>query len=215
VLYSHIIWDWNGTLCDDVGWCVEVINRMLSKRGLKTIKNAHEYHGLFCFPVIEYYKKAGFNLEEEPFKDLAEEFISLYHSEKNYKLRKGAQDVLLKIYTEGITQIVLSASEISNLLLQMSGFGIESYFDEILGISDIYAVSKTDLGLDFIKKNNIRRALLIGDTGHDFETAKLLDADCLLITGGHQSEETLLEFGVPVIGCLEDIFKYIKGDSNA
>lgn len=48
--YSHVIWDWNGTLFDDVDWCIEVINIMLAKRKIQTIQSVAEYHKAFCFP---------------------------------------------------------------------------------------------------------------------------------------------------------------------
>ena len=33
--YSHIFWDWNGTLLNDVDWCIARINHML-KKGTKS-----------------------------------------------------------------------------------------------------------------------------------------------------------------------------------
>ncbi|MCL1823032.1 MAG: HAD hydrolase-like protein [Oscillospiraceae bacterium] len=205
--YSHIIWDWNGTLCNDTEWCINVINRMLLKRGLKTFKNINEYRNIFCFPVIDYYKKIGFDFEKEPFEELAAEFISLYHSYENnsFKLHNHAEAVLREIHMKGITQIILSASETDNLLHQMSGFDIRQYFDEILGISDIYAVSKTEMGLDYVKRNQLKCGLLIGDTEHDFETAEKLKLDCILIANGHQSREKLITCGVPVFNEISEV----------
>lgn len=49
VKYSHIIWDWNGTLFNDTGWCIDVINSMLHKRNLKTLDSTDAYHKAFCF----------------------------------------------------------------------------------------------------------------------------------------------------------------------
>jgi phosphoglycolate phosphatase len=48
--YSHIIWDWNGTLFNDTNWCVDVINSMLKKRSLKTLESLEEYHKAFLLP---------------------------------------------------------------------------------------------------------------------------------------------------------------------
>ena len=39
--YSHILWDWNGTLLDDAWLCVEVMNSMLAERDLPQIGRAH------------------------------------------------------------------------------------------------------------------------------------------------------------------------------
>ena len=33
--YKHIIWDWNGTILNDVDLCVELINELLKEHNLK------------------------------------------------------------------------------------------------------------------------------------------------------------------------------------
>jgi len=210
--YSHVIWDWNGTLFDDVGWCITVMNRLLASRNLKPLGGIAEYHRVFCFPVINYYRNVGFDLEKESFEDLAEEYVAMYHAGKtgNCTLRQNAVFVLETLKQRHATQVVLSATKTSDLLSQMSAFPILSYFDETLGLSDIYAKSKIDVGLDYIARKTIKRALLIGDTAHDYETAKALGADCLLIAGGHQSKERLLTCGVPVLDDLLEIGEYIS-----
>jgi phosphoglycolate phosphatase len=208
--YSHIIWDWNGTLLDDVDWCVSVINRMLAKRNLKIFAETCDYHAVFSFPVIDYYRKIGFDFEKEPFADLAVEYVEDYYSDsEKFLLHENAEEVLREIHERGLKQVILSASEINYLKAQLSGFDIEKYFVQILGISDIYAGSKTETGLEFMRRNNVERALLIGDTEHDFETAKALGADCVLIPGGHQSRERLETLGVPVLENLSEVLEFL------
>ena len=50
--YTHIIWDFNGTLFDDIGACMSSVNKMLEERGLSMIANADEYRNVFGFPII-------------------------------------------------------------------------------------------------------------------------------------------------------------------
>ena len=209
--YSHVIWDWNGTLLNDVHWNLNVINRMLEKRGLMTLNDISDYHGVFCFPIIRYYRNLGFDFDKEPFSVLAEEFIALYHTDKtgNSPLFENAEFVLEKIKQKGITQVILSASEIGNLLLQINEFNIIHYFDKILGLTDIYAKGKIDVGIDYITKNEATRTLLIGDTDHDFEVAKALNIDCLLIANGHQSKDTLTKCKVPVLDDILQVLEYV------
>ena len=73
--YTHIIWDWNGTLLDDAWLCVDVMNGMLEERGMK-LKTVDEYRELFDFPVRDYYEKLGFNFKDEPFDKVGMEFIT-------------------------------------------------------------------------------------------------------------------------------------------
>lgn len=212
---KHIIWDWNGTLFDDVNWCIKVINKMLAKRGMEKLKNISEYHAVFCFPVIDYYRNVGFDFTVEPFEALAEEFMELYRSDKSgyCKLFPDALTVLETIKNANISQVLLSASNLSVLLSQMSEFDISGFFDEMLGLTDIYAKSKIDIGLDYIKRNKTTDAVLIGDTKHDFEVAQALGVDCILISNGHQSREQLLSCGVPILNEISDVVNVIHANS--
>ena len=210
--YNTIIWDWNGTLFDDVDWCIEVLNTMLSKRGLKTVAGISEYHDVFCFPIIDYYRKVGFDFDKEPYEDLATEFISLYHSDDMNKctLFPHVEDVLSKIRDMGMPQVILSASKMNYLESQVGYSKVRSYFDELLGLSNYYAASKIDIGFEYIKRENIVNALLIGDTKHDYEVAEAIGVDCILIPNGHQSRETLESCGVTVLNYVTDVAEYMR-----
>lgn len=209
--YTHVIWDWNGTIYNDLEWCMVVINTMLKKRGLPLLDTKEKYHRVFCFPVINYYINAGFNFDEDPFESLAEEYISLYHSrdEEFCTLHSGAEDVFKELSAGGLRQVILSASEQSNLMRQTSRFDIGSYFDEMLGISNIYAGSKIDIGKQFMVAPPQKAAVMVGDTAHDAEVAAAIGADCVLVARGHQSRSTLLACGVPVLDDISEVPAFI------
>jgi len=184
---------------------------MLSKRGIKTLRGLDEYRGVFCFPIIEYYRNVGFDFNVESFEVLAEEFIALYHSEKsgNCQLHLNAETTLDAIQKSGVKQIILSASEKKNLLSQINEFDIAKYFDDILGISDIYAKSKIDIGLEYLSQNDIKKAVLIGDSVHDSEVAEALGVDCILIPNGHQNKAALQSCNVPVVDDISSVIKFL------
>ena len=209
--YSHVIWDWNGTLFDDVAWCIKSINTMLEKRGIKTLDGIADYHAAFCFPIIQYYENLGFDFAIEAFEGLANEYIKFYHSGKsgNCGLYLNAEATLRRIHQRGVSQVILSASEVGNLLSQINEFDIAFYFDEMLGLSDIYAKSKIDVGVDYITRKGVTNAILIGDTQHDYEVAQALGADCVLVANGHQSRDALLLCDVPVFDDISQVIDYI------
>jgi len=205
--YSHIIWDWNGTLFDDVQWNINCANILRARRELKPLGDIAEYHDVFCFPIQKYYENMGFDFAAESYEHLTAEYLELYHAQKSggCGLHTGAIEVLDYFYRCGVSQVILSASEVSNLHSQVSEFDIAHYFDEILGLSNTFAKSKVAVGQDYIQRTNISRALLIGDTVHDYEVATALGVDVLLIANGHQSKDTLLTCNVHVlddISCL-------------
>ena len=63
---NTIIWDWNGTLLDDVDICIDIINELLSIRNQQPLTRSR-YREIFTFPVKDYYSKAGFDFTQEPF----------------------------------------------------------------------------------------------------------------------------------------------------
>ena len=127
--YTHIIWDWNGTLLNDVEWCLKILNTLLSDRKLKPLKDVEAYKSIFGFPIIDYYRRAGFDFDEEPFEKIAAEFIERFHSDNSrFHLFEGAKETLAALKGLGFKQVLLSASEASSLQAQISLFDIKKLF---------------------------------------------------------------------------------------
>lgn len=209
---STIIWDWNGTLLNDVNICIKIMNNILHKRGLGTLSK-RKYQKIFQFPVIEYYKQLGFNFKKDSFENLSIEFIEAYHKElKNACLFKYTKNVLKDFKARNYIQIIISAMEQGALTESLKYKGVLHYFDYIIGLNDHYANSKVDFAVSFIKKNKIypEKAILIGDTTHDFEVAEALGCKCLLIANGHQAHDKLALTGAPVKGSLKSILRLVN-----
>ena len=81
--YTDVIWDYNGTIIDDVAAGIASVNKLLSDRGMKTIGSTGEYRSVFTFPVIDYYKKLGFDFEKESYSDVAVEWVKEYTSREH------------------------------------------------------------------------------------------------------------------------------------
>lgn len=205
--YKHIIWDWNGTLVDDVWLVVEVMNKMLKKRHLPRI-DSKKYREIFDFPVTKYYSKLGYNFSDESFEGLTDEFISEYYTRFNKcKLFDEVEEVLKKIKDRGISQSILSASKEDILIEKIKHYGIDKYFFRIIGLENHYAESKVERGKDWIAKLDLhpQEVLLIGDTIHDYDVSKQMGCDCLLVANGHHSYERLAKLGIDVIRTLKEI----------
>ena len=204
--YSHVLWDWNGTLLNDVAWCMNTVNTMLGRRGLPAIETLEVYRRVFCFPIVDYYRSVGFDFEKESYDDLAVEFVELYHcKEHGYSLFPEVKGVLAELKDKGVSQLILSASELGILKSQAKALGIDSYFEEILGISDYRAASKLDLALAYMKRAKPEKAILVGDSVHDKEVADAMGIDCVLIANGHQARDTLLSSGAAVVDSFYDL----------
>lgn len=188
----YIFWDFNGTILDDRILCYNILNEMLHKYENKVI-GFDEYLDIFTFPIVDYYQKV-FNLNKTSFDVLAKDFIHRYQKRSlNIKLNEGVIESFEYFKSKGYHQVVLSASEINNLMEQLNHYQIRHYFKDVLGISNIYAKSKVDIGKDYLSVNQIdkSKAIMIGDTIHDAEVAQEMGIDVILYTGGHQSKERL------------------------
>lgn len=208
--YGYVIWDFNGTLLDDVETGILAVNKLLEERGLATIDSVEHYRRIFRFPIIEYYRGLGFDFDREPYEVIAPKWVALYlEGVKSARLYSDVIPALDAIREKGITQTVLSATERGMLERQLEDLGIRSYFDETLGLDNIHAGSKLSLAYDWRERHSGADVLLIGDTDHDVETAKALGADCALVCRGHQSREHLLSTGAAVYDTIEEILDTI------
>ncbi|HZL10489.1 MAG TPA: HAD hydrolase-like protein [Prolixibacteraceae bacterium] len=202
-----IIWDWNGTLLNDICLSIQTINEMLGKRSLPLL-SVTEYKDVFSFPVKDYYQKIGFDFEAEPFEIPASEFTDRYNEQVNgCSLHQDSLKVLSYFQAIGIRQFVLSAMKQDTLEECLRHQQINHFFESVSGLNDHYAVSKIDNGHRLISEMNLdaSQMVLIGDTVHDFEVATELGCQCVLIANGHQSKDILLSTGVFVIDRLEQL----------
>ena len=213
-----ILWDYNGTILDDVDTCITAINSMLSRRSIPQL-TLEKYIDIFDFPIIKLYEQAGFDLEKESFTEiLAPEYISLYQpASYRASLRQGVLELLQSFKSAGCTQVLLSASKRDLLLEQTHTLGLTPFFDDILGLSDVFAKSKTELARLWIPERHINSGniYVIGDTVHDYQVAVELDCRCILVCGGHNSKQRLQKTGVMVIEDFSFVTDYIiKGMLN-
>ena len=116
------------------------------------------------------------------------------------------KELLLHFKEKNIGQSILSAYHQDTLLKIIYHFNIKDFFSYIVGLDNIYATSKLELGKELMKKigNGNGKVLLIGDTEHDCEVASEIGADCILVASVHQSKEKLLSCNVPVFDSLTE-----------
>lgn len=212
--YNHIVWDWNGTLLNDVKLCAGIMNKLLTQESLPNI-SLQKYKSIFTFPVIDYYKIAGHTFEKTSFEILGKQFMDEYELQKsNCKLFPGVSELLLELQSKNIQQHLLSAYEQNNLNNILEYFGINNYFQHIVGLDNIYAGGKSHLAQDLAMKIRSNGAagniLLIGDTIHDYEVAMEINSDCILLSHGHQDEERLLKLGIPVVHDISELHIMLK-----
>ena len=202
-----VLWDWNGTMIADVQHVVDINNRVFAAYGYRQT-TAEEYRRRFHFPVKEYYLDYG--VTEEDFPLIAREWNELYVAGFDaVPLAPYVAEAVKRFQRAGFRQVILSASQVDQLRDQVRRFReLDGMFDEILGIGDVYASSKVQIAKDYLARSGINpaEAVFIGDTSHDAEVAEAIGVRCLLISGGHQTDDVLAKTGATVLTKLSDTF---------
>lgn len=187
---KHVIWDWNGTLLDDVALCVSVTSEILAECGLPKV-TADDHLQKFRHPLVDYYRDLGFDFSRVPFAELSDRFHDRYGERlEEARLFAGSRELLV---TTGIGCSILSAAPESDLKRLLLKYGIAGYFEYVYGLGDRLAHSKIERGLQLLQVLDLppQDIVLVGDTDHDREVAEALGVDALLLEGGHQHPERL------------------------
>ena len=206
-----ILWDWNGTLLNDMSLCIRSMNKLLKKRQL-TLLCPDRYLQVFTFPVKEYYGQLGFDFNKEAFEIPAEEFIVHYNEGiSRVPLFDDAVKILSWFKNKGKRQFIVSAMEHDALIRSVKERNILHYFHKVTGISDNLAFGKTAIAKQLIveQKIDVTRSVFIGDTIHDAEVAQDINVNNLLVSIGHQHGERLKKTGNPVMNSLSEIINFL------
>ena len=205
--YTHLIWDFNGTLLDDVETDLLAANELLRRHGLPLLADVEAYRAVFGFPIVDYYRRIGFDFEKTPYNELAIEWVEIYQGlSRDMKLYPSALPLLREARERGIPQSILSATHREILAEQVRQLGIETFFDELMGLDNIHAHSKTALAVAWRERNPTARPLFLGDTEHDLDTARAMGADCILVAEGHRPRAALEAAGaLTVLSSLSEL----------
>ena len=205
--FSHVIWDWNGTLFDDLHLCADVMDGLLLEHGLPGL-SVERYQSVFGFPVIDYYRRLGFDFDRHPFEVVGAEFIRRYEQRRlEADLRPGVPDLLSGLQQRGVQHSILSAYSQGTLEELVAHFDLTDYFIKLVGLNTIYADSKVQNGVRWMSELGLASedVLMVGDTVHDAEVAQAMGCACVLLGDGHQAPAALAEAGVPVVDSLNEL----------
>ena len=212
IMYKHIIWDWNGTLLDDVDLSLEAINIVLARYNRPALQRKR-YLKIFTFPVIEYYKILGFDFNKTPFSIIGTEFIDEYTARMfDVKLNSGAREFLDSVQQTNITQSLLSAAKVQMLEKLIEYHKLQDYFIRIVGLDNHYAYSKLEAGQAWMAELPFQpsEVLYIGDTIHDVDVARELGVDIALLSLGHTDYARLVDTGKPVFHVFSELSTWFK-----
>lgn len=209
--YTDIIWDWNGTLVDDVAVSVDCVNDIFTLYNMPHT-TIEEYLSVITPSLEEYYGRY-FDMSRHTMTELLSLFQKYYKQRANQLvLMNGAADALRLLKESGKRQYIVSSFEQSALNDSVKMLGVRDYFDIISGCDDIHCGSKSERARKIVQ--NSEKAVLIGDSVCDYITATEAGCDCILIASGHQQKSDLLKCKpksgtVAVFDCISDAVKVL------
>lgn len=197
---TTIIWDWNGTLADDVGVALQSVNDILARREREPI-TLFDYYSYIDTPIRRFYEHLFSPLDDALFDRILVEFNEGYRLHmKDTGLMTGGRETLERFRKAGLRQMIISSSHVGELLHFCRLFGVEEYFERILGAEDFQASGKVEMACRFLQEQGIpgEECAVIGDTLHDREMAQAIGCPVCLLDRGHQGRRELEESGEPV-----------------
>ena len=211
-MIKHVVWDWNGTLVDDVNLCVDILNHVLVAY-MKPKISVDLYRRNFFFPVAKFYESLELPSLGIEYEKLANDYIKEYRKRFNEcMLHSRAQETLKALNELSISQTILTAGEQKDVEEFACFFNVKQWVQCIDGASNIEARGKGDRAAAHISKLKLdpKDVLLIGDTLHDQEIANLVGCKALLYSHGHVDAERLRQLKDPVIESLYDVIKWVR-----
>lgn len=203
----HIVWDWNGTLLDDLDIVIESLNVGTARFGVDPIDH-DGYRDHFTRPVRGFYE----SLFDRPVSDM--EWAQLnksFHDEYEARaeratLTTGARETIDRVVELGWSQSLLSMSMHDHLLEIVALHGIADRFVSIDGLPNATGGLKArHLETHLAKlQREPTTVLLIGDTPDDAMAARGVGAGIVLYDGGSHHLDALHALGAPVAGTLEE-----------
>ncbi len=210
--YKHIIWDWNGTLLNDLSLCVTILNQSLSKRNIPAI-TIQAYKEKFLFPIKTFYESIGFDFDKEPFENTNIEFHDGFEKQfKTLALQPFAKETIIQFNKGNITQSVLSATLHDKLVEQIGFFNLDQYIQNIAGLKHTPSgygkeVEGEELlmGIDIPKSET----MIVGDSLLDFRVSQYMGVDCALVHNGHNDINRLNNTGANTFSNIKEFYNWI------
>ncbi|TQF05199.1 HAD family hydrolase [Kitasatospora acidiphila] len=206
---THIVWDWNGTLLNDMAAVVGASNAAFATVGGAPL-SLTEYRQKYEIPIPRFYQRVlGFQPSGAQWEELDSAFQRSYAELSRVSgLTDGVPELLAGWAAEGHTQSLLSMYEHERLGPVVERYGIQSHFlrvDGRTGPSHGQKAASMVRHLQALGEAvDPARTVVIGDAADDALAAREAGVHAVLYTGGSHIRANLEPVGVPVVDSLAE-----------
>jgi phosphoglycolate phosphatase len=198
---EDVAFDWNGTLLNDLEYCVSVTNSLLVEHQLPHL-TVERYREVFRFPVQDYYQDLGFDFVNHAFETVSNAWMARYNSAVlKLDLFDQSEELIRELHTNGVPCAILSAAQEKDIHDLLRHHRLDDCFHQVFGLDHSHATSKKQRGKELLEclGKPAEKVMLIGDTDHDFEVAHALGMEVLILADGHQTYERLSKLPCQVL----------------
>lgn len=210
----HVVWDWNGTLLDDLEIVIEAANVCLLEFGIEPL-DEDRYRDHFTRPVRAFYDSLfGRPVTDEEWRRLNGEFHVEYMARASEaQLTVDALDALDAVGSRPAGQSLLSMSPQEWLEGIVRRKGVIERFSLVSGLSGETGGLKAEHMKEHIDALGIDpgRTVVIGDTPDDAQAARHVGAHVVLYDGGSHHLPVLQQTDAPVAHSLMEAVEIAKG----
>jgi phosphoglycolate phosphatase len=196
---KNIVFDWNGTLLDDMQAMFDCQNILMEQLGRQPITMDY-FRTHYEVPFEKLYANLGLTKDEIDFAIHLDRHVFHDHYEPMAAkafLRAGATETLGYARQHGLTALILSNHIVDPIRTQLRRLKIEHFFDDVLA----YACRDTQFK-DMTKGERLRRfmndrgmtpknTMIVGDSIEEIHIGCTQGFITVAITGGCASEERL------------------------
>jgi phosphoglycolate phosphatase len=178
-MLRNIIFDWSGTLVDDLPAVWRATNHVFERAGLETL-TLEKFRAEFCLPFKKFYDRYTPHI---PLPQCEEWFHGYFRqAEESVPELPHAREFLLCCRKRGLRLYILSTMHRDHFARQSAATGFHQFFDRVY----IEIHDKRTKILELLDENNLeaRETVFIGDMQHDVETARHGGVfSCAVLTG--------------------------------
>jgi phosphoglycolate phosphatase-like HAD superfamily hydrolase len=212
----HIVWDWNGTLLNDLDVVVAAVNDTLATVGHRPI-TIEEYGAHYTRPVLLFYERLlGRAIPEEEWLSFDLAFHDSYRRRAaTATLAPDAREAMTKARKAGLSQSLLSMYWHDELIPQVGRFGLDRFLVRVDGLRGTPGDRKQEYLEEHLRVvvGELSRTidpgevLVVGDALDDAAAAIALGMNCVLYDGGAHPVDQLRAAGVPVVTSLMEALR--------
>ena len=203
-MFRNLIFDWSGTLVDDLGPVIEATNAVLGKYAIAPL-DREEFRRAFRLPYQDFYAE---RLPGIPLEELEVHFRPAFDAAVTpVTVLPHAREKLEWCAALGIRAFVLTSMDTLAFERQMDDFGLRHHFEATYsGVLD-----KREIIHQILQTHELNPAetAFVGDMTHDVETARHGGISSIAVLTGYNHAEILAavrpDITVPDLGVLRGL----------